>query len=219
MPNLLIKLPRMFPRGNYYTIEVQLLCYLRYLATGSFMEVTSDLLPLKNKVQAHRSIHKVMRLVAGMAPSVIKFPIDIDEVSVQFQAKYGFPGVIGCIDGTHIPIQRPSIENAEIFRCRKGFMSINVQGVCGPDLKFYNIVARWPGSSHDSRIYNNSYLKHQFEDISDQYHLLGDSAYPLSEKLLTPYRNPLNAIEISDFKSLILINIFKNKFVFIIRIQ
>ena len=35
---------------------------------------------------------------------------------------------------------------------------MNVQAVCSHDLKFTNIVARWPGSVHDSRIYRNSRL-------------------------------------------------------------
>ncbi|KAI2650812.1 hypothetical protein H4Q32_025635 [Labeo rohita] len=47
--------------------------------------------------------------------------------------EYGnFPGVIGCIDGTHIPIKRPSTLDAEEYRNRKNWFSINVQGVCTP---------------------------------------------------------------------------------------
>ena len=44
-------------------------------------------------------------------------------------------------------------ENAELFQNRKGFFSINVLAVCGPNLEILNIVARWPGSVHDARIY------------------------------------------------------------------
>ena len=36
---------------------------------------------------------------------------------------------------------------------------MNVQTVCSHDLKFTHIVARWPGSVHDSRIFRNSSLE------------------------------------------------------------
>lgn len=38
-------------------------------------------------------------------------------------------------------------------------MSLNVQIVCGPKMQIFDIVCRWPGSVHDSRIYNNSRVK------------------------------------------------------------
>ena len=38
-------------------------------------------------------------------------------------------GVIDCIDGSHIPIVSVGGDNAEIYRCRKVFSSINVM-VC-----------------------------------------------------------------------------------------
>ena len=38
-----------------------------------------------------------------------------------------FPGVIGCIDGSHVSIENPGGANAEVFRNRKGRFSINCQ--------------------------------------------------------------------------------------------
>ena len=38
-----------------------------------------------------------------------------------------FPSVIGAIDCTHVPILNPGGDNAELFRNRKDFFSINTQ--------------------------------------------------------------------------------------------
>lgn len=54
-----------------------------------------------------------------------------------FFQKYKFPGVVGVIDGTHIPILCPT-ENEHVFFNRKGFHSINSMLVIETtSLKFY----------------------------------------------------------------------------------
>ncbi|CAH2100882.1 unnamed protein product [Euphydryas editha] len=41
-----------------------------------------------------------------------------------------------------------------------------------------NVVARWPGSSHDATVFNNSVLKMQCEEgLFGNRWLIGDSAY------------------------------------------
>lgn len=63
------------------------------------------------------------------------------------------PGVVGAIDFTHISIQPPGGRNSEVYRNRQGFFSINVRAICDHECNFTNIVARWPGSTHDNRIF------------------------------------------------------------------
>lgn len=106
-------------------------------------------------------IKEVSELLAKNAKNWIKFPStqNIHDTKQQFYLINQFPGVIGAIDCTHIPIKSPGGNNAELYRNRKGWMSLNVQIVCGPKLQIFDIVCRWPGSVHDSRIYNNSRVK------------------------------------------------------------
>lgn len=104
----------------------------------------------------------------------------------------GFPGVIGCIDCTHIPIKNPSRAHGETFRNRKGWFSINVQLVCGPQMEIYDIVVRWPGSVHDSRIFTNSRCSLRFEegDLAGSGLLIGNSGYAQTSIMYTPVPNP-----------------------------
>lgn len=59
-----------------------------------------------------------------------------------------------------------------------------------------NIVARWPGSAHDSHIFNSSNLKCRLESGEfSNYWLLGDSGYALRPYMLTPLNDPQTVAE------------------------
>ena len=63
---------------------------------------------------------------------------------------------------------------------------------------FTNIVARWPGSTHDSFVFSSSLIGQRFESqpctLEDGL-LLGDSGYPCKPYLMTPYLNPTSVNE------------------------
>jgi hypothetical protein len=93
---------------------------------------------------------------------------------------------------THIKIPSPGGENAELFRNRKGYFSINVQAVCGPNLDILNIVARWPGSIQYMMPEYSTIFAYsaQFERGDIQSILLGDNGYPCRQYLMTPVIDP-----------------------------
>ncbi|KAH7952053.1 hypothetical protein HPB52_017561 [Rhipicephalus sanguineus] len=94
-----------------------------------------------------------------------------------------FPGVSGCIDCTHVPMKNPGGEDAEVFRNRKGYFSINVQGLS------FNFFIWWPGSAQDSRIFDNSSANVQYERGTVPGILLGDKGYPCRSYLMTTVRD------------------------------
>ena len=75
-----------------------------------------------------------------------------------------------------------------IFTVRSFF----VQVVCDSDLLFINVIAKWPGCVHDSRILRESALFEAFEsnDKPVRGYLLGDSGYMLRDWLMTLLSNP-----------------------------
>nr|CAH7747074.1 unnamed protein product [Callosobruchus chinensis] len=144
-------------------------------------------------------IKKVIHAIASLAPEYIKMPNtqqQVDQGRRRFHRIARFPRVIGSIDCTHIRIISPGGANGEYFRNRKGYFSLNLQVVGDADLRIRDIVARWPGSTHDQTIFNNSSIKARFEaNEFENAVLLGDSGYALKKYLITPIPNPTTEVE------------------------
>jgi nuclease HARBI1 len=90
------------------------------------------------------------------------------------------------VDGSHINIRAPS-QNGLVYINRKQKHSINVQFLCDNNHYFMDVVAKWPGSAHDSFIFRNSNVCRRFEngEFGDGI-LIGDSGYYRTPYLLTP---------------------------------
>lgn len=104
--------------------------------------------------------------------------------------KHFFPNVIGCIDGSHIPIRGPTNDNS--YYNRKGYHSMILQGICNSKLEFIDIFCGWPGSAHDARVWQNSPIYNKLKEdniLPEKYHLLGDSAYPLDNFIMVPFKD------------------------------
>lgn len=136
-------------------------------------------------------------IVNNMSPLYVRFPQTEDELNEtkrKFQQNFGFPGVVGLIDGTHVQLSglRRDVEHA--FVNRKGDHSINVQIACNSDMVITNVNARYSGSTHDSFIFANSILFTVLENI---YHnnpnqwnwLLGNIVRAFSHLLIPTYRS------------------------------
>lgn len=74
-------------------------------------------------------------------------------------------------------------------------MSLNVQVVAGPYCNIQDIVIRWPGSAHDSRIFNNSGVQLRLQQGYLPGILLGDSAYQQTRHVYTPLLHTRNRAE------------------------
>lgn len=172
----------------------QLLITLRFYATGTFQLVIGDLFDI-HKSTVCRIVHKVTSAIAKLCPKYVKFPMSAEERRNEMNQVYlisGLPGVIGAIDCTHVPIQSPGGQDAEIYRNRKGQFSVNVQLICDSRGCISDVVARWPGSVHDSTVFDNSRIRALLETGPTDGYLIGDNGYPCRRYLLTPVTNPAN---------------------------
>ena len=67
---------------------------------------------------------------------------------------------------------------------------MNVQAVCDPIMRFTNIVCRWIGSMHDSRIFDNSAICAKFKNNEIVRVLLGNGGYSCRHYMMTPLHDP-----------------------------
>ena len=139
-----------------------------------------------------RIIQRVSEALARRKNEFIVFPrgADVQHAMEAFKAIADIPRAVGAIDCTHVKIANPGGDHA--VRCinRNGYFSLNCQFTCTADLIFTSIVAHWPGSTHDARMFRECGLNRQFEQGELQGMLLGDAGYPCLPYLLTPINNP-----------------------------
>lgn len=56
-------------------------------------------------------------------------------------------------------------------------------------MKIRDIFVGFPGSVHDARVYRRSTLSRTLHEKCQNLYILGDSAYPLQQYLLTPFKD------------------------------
>lgn len=67
---------------------------------------------------------------------------------------------------------------------------------CESTPKIQDILARWPGSSHDQTFFNNLYVRMKFEsEMFGNKLLFGDSGYGVTKYLIIPLSQPKNVVE------------------------
>ncbi|KAK0136211.1 putative nuclease HARBI1 [Merluccius polli] len=113
----------------------------------------------------------------GTTPVMVVFPghKPVRNIKEELHRIAGLPNVLGCVDGTQIPITAPA-ENKADYVNRKSFHSINVQ-------RTSSLMLKPSGSVHDSRIYREWRLSNRFARGKEAKALYKPS-------LLTPYPDP-----------------------------
>lgn len=149
-----------------------------------------------SKTTVHRCVYKFIK---ALSPKKKQFIIwydteDAKNIATINEQKYKYPQAIGAIDGTHIPVN-PPLDGKADYLCRKMYPSVVLQAVVDCHYKFRDIYANTPGSAHDATVFHRSPLSglictempHNNKEIEDRdipLHILGDPAYPLSNKIM-----------------------------------
>ena len=173
-------------RNNSVSPINQLLTCLRFFASAGYLQTIADVQGMHVSTVS-RIVKKVSVALARLSNRFIKMPDTPAKIAATQQKFFDiaeFPRVLGAVDGTHVKIQSPGGNDGEVFRNRKTYFSINVQCVSDAELNIEDIVVRWPGSAHDSTIFNNSRIRARFENNEFPDNLL--LGYPVRSYFFTP---------------------------------
>ena len=116
---------------------LQILIALRFYAKGGFLSEIADIHGV-SRSSVSRIITNVTEAIVLNFIHAIQFPKDAVEFRDTKQGFYqiaGMPNVVGVVDGTLIPIIRPT-EDEPVYVCRKNYHALNVQGVCDARMKY-----------------------------------------------------------------------------------
>ncbi|GBG69208.1 hypothetical protein CBR_g3907 [Chara braunii] len=132
----------------------------------------------------------------------ISWPTGLQKAVVSHAfADKGFPNCHGCIDSTHIFIDKPANCPEEDYYNRKRRFSVQAHVVVDMNLRVLDVFFEYPGSCHDVRIVHLSNLWARAEagelftgpsvmlpfSVRTNGYLLGDNGYPPSEWVVIPY--------------------------------
>lgn len=181
---------------------MQVLITLNFLGYGSYQKSLCGFsYNMMSQPSTSRCIELICTYIVRLMPKYVKFPTTPEELAAVKQGffdKKGIRGVIGAVDGTHVQIIAPSRTDDEhpptTYIDRSGNYSINVMLICDSDSLVLACDSRYPGSCHDSAIWQVSpirrFLRSNYEAGDVDSHLIGDSGYALEPFLFTPFLNP-----------------------------
>lgn len=179
-------------RSQALSVREQILITLHFLGNGSVYHLNGYSLGI-TKSTVCQCVHTVCHLIMRyLMPRYVRWPTNPNDISERFERKAGFPFVKGCIDGTLVHIISPNGLNEPIYVSRDNKHSINLLLVSGPSHEFFFASAKSPGSFHDARALRISSLWQSWElngwrpENDNQSIILGDSAYPATNWLVTP---------------------------------
>lgn len=175
--------------------------FLYLCAHGSSTRVTADRFAIGPATVAG-IVKEVAAVVCSLMGELVAFP-PFRLCASHIASECGIPQIVGCIDGSHIPIARPEI-NGSMYYNRKCWYSVVLQAVVDWRGRFCDLDCKWPGRVRDGRVFRNSALAHSFPAISAAsetitlptgvdtyaripYFLLGDSGYQNTNYLVTTF--------------------------------
>jgi hypothetical protein len=191
--------------GDYIPGEVKVAMTLRILAGASYLDMflwyNVDPDHVRNLTRA------VMKdwfcnddvMMIDFYRQVLQDSGAIERIRTEFAEKTNgiFWGCIGALDGWLVKIHCPSLRelrNPGKYFSRKGFHAINVQVIVDKKKRILWRYIGEKGSSHDSKVFNESGLGKYLLEYADSLHarglyIIGDSAYSIRSYLLTPFDN------------------------------
>ena len=118
-------------RRTHIPAITKLATFLMFLATGDYQaSIKNEYVPTISKPMVSKIITEFLTIFeTHLGPKWIVLDKSLDDENKAKELFYrtgGIPGIVGCIDGTHVRIKTPGSETNHLYYRRKGYYSINV---------------------------------------------------------------------------------------------
>ena len=189
--------------GEYIPGEVKVAMTLRILAGASYLDmflwfnVNADHVRFLSRMVMRDWICHNKVIPINFHEGVLQDPRAIARISREFGEKSSgvMDGCLGALDGWLVKIRCPryyEVANPGKYFSRKGFYALNVQVIVDRKKRVLWRLIGEKGSSHDSRVFNESGLGGDLMQMASELfnrglYIIGDSAYAIRSYLLTPY--------------------------------
>ena len=164
---------------NELPVKVKLLMTVWWVANQETFRQVADRFGT-TRGNAHYVIMTTCQVIANRLTDFVIWPKK-EELS-DLSAGFDFPNAIGIIDTTPIEIKQPLQQLAAYTNYKKKTV-VKVQAVCDSKNRFIDVSIGWPGSLHDSRIYELSSLSGVIDKKlqGTPYYILGDKGKMIND--------------------------------------
>ena len=184
------------PRPGRPLTDLQRLCIaLHHFGSKNFIRSSANCGKV-SYTAAWNAIDSVRDALVELAPRVIRLPTDAEaqETANRMEQRFGLPGFAYGVDGMLVFFDHkvkglrrgPGMPNQNSFHTRKGRYGINTMFVANDRKLIHALDVDWHGSAHDAKVWRLSMVRALIED-RPQFLLAGDSGYPISSVLMTPF--------------------------------
>jgi hypothetical protein len=218
--------PRNQSTQRTYTVKEKLLVTLNFLAHCPTLRQMGTKWDMPHCSIAELCLHPTVRVLryiflqqtgtktsAGPRRKILSIFLKI-RVMKGFRDAYGLPGCLGAIDGSLIPLRKPTTaqanQDADLYYSYNGGIASLLLAVCDADLQFTYVSAGAPACVGDAGLFSRTLLKQNMDEdlmrtsnaplyLEDETvaniwpYLAGDSAFPLGQHLMKVIEPPPEA--------------------------
>ncbi|CAN0290072.1 unnamed protein product, partial [Discosporangium mesarthrocarpum] len=193
-------------RNGLVAGEWALASTLGWLSGGSYFEMMDG--STTSCSTAYSVLQRTLEIINSCPDLAIVWPNNdrLDHVAAGFRAR-SRQGImdrcVGAVDGFFILIHKPHVKGqpaaARFYSGHNKGFGLNLQEICDARYIFTAGCISLPTSTNDTTAWDMSNVKSKVEVLPDGYHIIGDAAYPPSDRLPTPYPGTRHCLDEDAF--------------------
>lgn len=176
-------------------LQIALFRFGRFGNAASIMEVSRAFGVSEGTVV--NCTRRVINAILGLEDTYLRWYTTRESTDMKnrIYQKSGFSNCLGFLDGTAIVLAEKPVKDGEFYFNRKEEYGFNCQIIADLDARIRFFFLGYPASVHDARCIKESNLCGYPQDFfNNGEYILADSAYTLSNNILTPFKKPASLL-------------------------